>query len=353
MATRTRSQKTGAQGHRIAASIIEEHPDWLARELGEDYGVDLEAEGTEHGVRGEILKAQIKSSRRVRRSDVAIRAVIDAKYIAYADACRYPVIFILVDVSTKESWYIWLQKWALEARARSEAADRAGQFTCWIPKSDTLRAGLDSELKGVARWQGNTQFALSLLDALRAAAGVVNSRAVAAVIQLIDENERDIAEPAVNVIAREAVRLGDRLRGTEAGNILATQMFDLVRRVGARLSRTTILALVLRDQSYSRTGLIALGILYDDHFGHLRSMELPALLADNHPQVAYYCAYREAYPASHSSDITTDPGVFVFAGLRYVGIERSWDKYANRGPSALLDGLEWIESEVPQHFPDS
>jgi hypothetical protein len=40
---------------------IERHAHWLARTLDEDFGIDCEAELTEHGVRGEILKLQIKS----------------------------------------------------------------------------------------------------------------------------------------------------------------------------------------------------------------------------------------------------------------------------------------------------
>src|SRR4030095_15033327 len=109
MSTRTLSQKIGAQGQRLVASAIEEHPHWLARELGEDYGIDLEAELTEDGGRGEILKVQIKSKEKIERNRDHVKAVIERRYLEYADCCRYPVIFLVVDVTTKEAWYVWLQ----------------------------------------------------------------------------------------------------------------------------------------------------------------------------------------------------------------------------------------------------
>jgi hypothetical protein len=57
------------------------------------------------------------------------------------------------------------------------------------------------------------------------------------------------------------------------------------------------------------------------------------------PRVAYYCAFREKFPAEHSSNIFADPSDFTYAGRRYIQPKMHWDKYANRGPSALLDYL--------------
>jgi hypothetical protein len=136
--------------------------------------------------------------------------------------------------------------------------------------------------------------------------------------QLIAEEAPHAADASLGKIAVEAVRLGGRLRGTEEGNVIAAQMFALVRKIGGRLSLATVLSLVLRGESYSRTGLVALGMLYDDYFEHIRSMGLPALLTSHHPEVGYYCAYREGHPTSNSSDITTNPGEFTFAKLKYV-----------------------------------
>jgi hypothetical protein len=96
------------------AAKIEAHPDWLARDLGEDYGIDLEAELTADGVRGEILKIQIKSEAGVERGADAVKFLIDRKYVAYAAACRYPVLLVLVDTEAGEGWYLWLQDWLMK-----------------------------------------------------------------------------------------------------------------------------------------------------------------------------------------------------------------------------------------------
>lgn len=102
MASRSLAQKIGARGHRWLAERIEAHPNWLARDLGEDYGIDLEAEHTADGLRGEILKIQIKSEARVEHRKGAVKFVIEKKYLDYAGSCRYPVVFVLVDTEASE-----------------------------------------------------------------------------------------------------------------------------------------------------------------------------------------------------------------------------------------------------------
>jgi len=340
MTQRTEAQKTGARGHRWLALTIEEHPHWLARELGEDYGIDLEAELTEQGVRGEIIKIQIKSTEQAERDGGRVKAVIDRKYLEYAESCRYPVIFVVVDTATKESWYIWLQEWLHQYRSAHGELDRTqASWTTWISATKTLAAGLDAELKAIARWEGETQLALSLTDGLRAAAAIYNGDAMSALINLIDVTASKIADISMNVILKEALRLGDRLRATNEGNAIAQQLFGLVRKFGGRISLPTISAMVLRGESISRTGVIALGILYDEHFEHICSLKLPEVFTESHPELAYYCAFREANRDAHSGNPFTDPKDFTFAGLKYIQPDMYWDKYANRGPSAILEYL--------------
>ncbi|MBM7115702.1 DUF4365 domain-containing protein [Archangium primigenium] len=340
MAKRSQSQKIGARGHKWLISVIEEHPDWLSRELGEDYGVDIEAELTENGVRGEILKIQIKSAETVEQKDGFVRAMIERKYVEYAQACRYPVILVLVDLALKEAWYLWIQDWILKRRATDgELSRNQDSWIHWIPTADTIKSGLDFGLKSIARWQGETQLVLSLNDALRSAAGTHNRVAMSSIIELITSIAPAIADISVDAIADEAIQLGDRLKGTIEGNAIAEQLFALARKFGARLSLATVSSIVLRGESYSRAGLIALGILYDDYFEHMKSLNLPNHFIELEPRVAYYCAFREAHPEEKSANFFADPKDFKFAGLRYVQPDRPWDKYANRGPSALLDYL--------------
>jgi hypothetical protein len=338
MAKRTDAHKTGARGQRIVSAMVEEHAHWLARDLSEDFGVDLEFELTEKGVRGEILKVQVKAAEQVERSASGVRTIVERKYIAIADSCRYPLVFVVVDVTTKEAWYFWLQDWLLKRRASQGELDKSqGSWTHWIPSSDTLAAGLEGPLKTIARWEGETQLTLSLIDALRAGLSIYHARAIGALIGLIEAVAPSVANSSLDVVIKEAVRLGQRLRGTAEGNIIADQLFALVRKFGDRVSTATVTELVLRGESYSRIGLVALGILYDEYPAHIRSLGLPKLWESSHPDVAYYCAWREAYPDEHSSNVFANPTGFVFGGITYRQPEMFWDKYANRGPSALLD----------------
>ncbi|HWA76840.1 MAG TPA: DUF4365 domain-containing protein [Polyangiaceae bacterium] len=350
MSNRSDAQKTGARGQRIVSALVEEHPHWLARDLTEDFGIELELELTENGVQGEIVKVQVKATEGVERSSEGVRASIEAKYITLASTSRYPLVLVLVDTATKEAWYVWLQDWLLKRRSVEGELDLAQRsWTHWISLSDTLVAGLDLNLKAAARWEGETQLTLSLLDALRASVSIHHGVAIDALIGLVEAVAPRVADASLNVLIKEALRLGERLRGTAEGNVIANQLFSLVRKFGERISVTTVTALVLRGDSYSRTGLIALGILYDDHSAHMRALGLPGLLSLSNPDVAYYCAWREACPEARSSNALSNPGAFTFAGLAYHQPDSYWDKYANRGPSALLDYLVPLnpEEQIP------
>jgi len=340
MPRRSAQQKTGARGHRWLMAHIEEHPDWLARDLGEDYGIDIEAELTEGGLHGEILKVQIKSTVHAERRNGRVALPIARRYIEYADTCRYPVILVLVDTKAKEAWYLWLQDWLLKIRGAEGRLDLdQSSWTCWVPEQQTIAAGLSGDLKSIARWKGETQLILSLMDALRSAAAIYDRTTIDVLTSIISSKAPTVADASLNALIDQAINLGDRMRGTPGGNQVADQLFALVRRHGARISRPTIHDLVIRGDSYSRTGVTALGILYDEFFEHLKSLNLPNYFLKIEPHVAFYCGFREAFPAEKSTNLFVDPTGFVFAGLEYSQPDMFWDKYANRGPSALLDYL--------------
>lgn len=344
MSKRSQSQKIGAVGHRWLMAHIEDHPDWLARELGEDYGIDIEAELTEHGVRGDLLKIQIKSTNNIEKKNGCIRFIIDRKYVDYATSCRYPVVFVVVDTRAKEAWYVWIQDWILRHRRDEGALDHdQGSWVHWIPEHQTVANGLQSAWKAIARWEGESQLVFSLMDAMKSAAATGNTSMVEALSNIINEGSSAFGDAALNALIEEAISLGNRLRGTTKGNLVADQLFSLVRRVGGRVSQTTVRDLVLRGDTYSRTGLSALAILYDEFFVHIKSLKLPELFLDLEPRVAFYCAYREALPARQSSNVLANPTGFTYAGMTYVQPERFMENYINRGPSALLDQLVFVD----------
>lgn len=340
MTKRSSSQKTGSQGHKWLLAHVEEHPSWLSRELSEDFGIDAEFEMTEHDVSGNILKVQIKTSDHVERRDGAVKFIIERKYLEYADACRYPFVMVRVDVAAKEGWYLWLQDWLLLQRENaSPLLTQQDSWTVWVPERQTVRSGLDAELKKIARWEGSSQLALSLRDALHAATAIGDRQMMLVVADAVASCAGGLGRAGLNAVIDEAIKLGNRMRGTREGNDIADQLFTMVRRQGSRIDAVTIDRLVMRDGSYSRAGLSLLAILYDEHHGHIASLGLPARYEEMEPRVAYYCAFREANSDHKSLDLFVNPSEFVFAGLKYQQPEMFWDKYANRGPSALLDHL--------------
>lgn len=151
-----------------------------------------------------------------------------------------------------------------------------------------------------------------------------------------------LGDASLDVIIAEAIRLGDRMWGTDEGNAIAQQLYVLVRKHGDRISPGSVSDMVRRAESSSRVGMVALGILYDEFFPHTKSLDLPALFLKTHPQVAYYCAFRE-YLGAGRQDF--NPKGFTFAGLRFLEPEGFLNKWANRGASAILDYV------VPQEWP--
>lgn len=346
MAKRSASQKIGSTGHKWLLAHVEGHPHWMSRELNEDFGIDAEFEMTEFGLFGDILKIQIKSSEKVERINNAIKFNIERKYIEYADSCRYPLILVLVDVNTKEAWYLWLQEWLLAQRViASPLLTEQKSWTEWVPETHSIDAGLHGDLKKIARWEGRSQLALSLRDALNAATAIEDRRMMLLLADAIASCADGLGQAGLNTVIDQAIKIGDRMRGTHEGNLIADQLFAMVRRRGSQLDARTIDRLVLRDDSYSRTGISSLAILYDEYFEHISSLKLPARYTQKSPRIAYYCAFREAYPQHKCLDVTVDPSAFIFAGLKYLQPDMYWNKYANRGPSALLDYLEPIETD--------
>jgi hypothetical protein len=348
MAKRADSQKIGAKGHKWVMLQIEEHADWLSRDLNEDFGVDAEAELTLNGVNGEILKLQFKTSLRVPKKHGRIKFAVERKYFEYARTCRYPVIYIRIDLSKKLAWYLWLQDWILKERAKGNRISASKkQFIAWIDDANTLSSGLDSYLKDVAAWRGETQLVLSLLDALHAGVATYNPDLVGRLVALLTDAAPLVADASVEVVLQEAVYLGNRLRGTAEGLATAQQLYVLIRKFGNRMTTSNVDMMVRRGKSYSRVGLDGLGILYDDHFDHAVELDLAKhFVRVKLPEVAYYCALRVANPTKRYFDFLEGPGKFEFEGLRFdcpPDVLFS-NKYANRGPSAILDYLVPVES---------
>ena len=150
-----------------------------------------------------------------------------------------------------------------------------------------------------------------------------------------------ISNSAINLILEEGVLLGNRLRGTHEGNDVAQQVFSLVRAHGDQMGLDSVELMVRRDDSYSRTGLSGLGILYDEFFEHAISLKLiDHFEAMELHDVAYYCALREHFPNEGDMSACMKSPDFKYGGFRVVDDNFNLiSKYPNRGPSSVLDFL--------------
>ncbi|MGY1890411.1 DUF4365 domain-containing protein [Pseudomonas sp. SDT291_1_S447] len=336
MSKRAISQKIGARGHKWLYSHIEENPHWLSRDLGEDYGIDMEFELHENYVEGEILKVQVKSVEKHTQKEGLVKLTISRKYLRYADACRYPVILVLVCLETKQAWYIWLQEWLLEQRTKLDPmAENRRSWTAWVPVGQTIQAGLCAELKSIARWEGQTQLTLTLYDAIRCAKAANKPTIAEAVQPLVNISSSYAGTTGLNTLIEEAIKLGDTLRGTHEGELVTQQIYEIIRHAGEVVTKETAIKLVARGTSYSRAGINALCILYDEHRPHALSLDLSTAFEKLIPDVSFYCAFREKYQDNHISP----PKDFRHAGLKYVEPDDAMSKYINRGASAILDYL--------------
>lgn len=149
---------------------------------------------------------------------------------------------------------------------------------------------------------------------------------------------------AMNIILEEAVLLGNDLRGTVKGNNVAQQLFDLLRAHGDQMNVDSIGLMVRRGEAFSRAGLSGLGILYDEYFEHVQSLELVDYFeAQNLPALAYYCALREHYPNEKDMFVCLKSPSFEYGGFKVVDRDNDLSgKYPNRGPSAVLDFLVYV-----------
>jgi hypothetical protein len=84
-----------------------------------------------------------------------------------------------------------------------------------------------------------------------------------------------------DAVVREAVLIGDKLRGTLEGNAIADQHFALVRKLGTQMTVETVGIMVRGEDACSRTGISGLGILYDEYFAHASSLGLTKHFLEN------------------------------------------------------------------------
>ena len=142
-------------------------------------------------------------------------------------------------------------------------------------------------------------------------------------------------------LIEKVLELGASIWATNEGYKTSTLLFNFIQEHGEKLNANHVATLIIRGKECSRTGINALGILYDTFPRHVLSLKLRERFKNfNDPRLYYYCTIRERYlglksPAwlSEENDLTVDNLRADFSAININII----DKWANRGDSVIFD----------------
>lgn len=345
MSKETESQKIGTLGETIVAMQVKQSGIWIARHLTEDYGVDLELEHSGTEVNGCFVKIQIKTKRRVKFSNGQIKLSIKRSFIKYCIECRVPILLVNVCADTSKSWYIWMQKWIIENDVSNilETDSSLKSLTVSIPLDSQLVDGLRNDIISIADWMNNTQLMISLQDLARLSLKLYDDQLAKLLFAYLEKIGAQGESKYVSILIDQALELGNRFRATPEGNRVADLIYAYVREHGQNITANNIIKLIVRDDVYSRVGITVLGLLYDFHSQHTKSLQLIGKFeATGDDLMSYYCAIRERYLGMKS------PTWLNQKDLEYRGWQPNFrddfimNKWANRGDSVVFDYLQKI-----------
>ncbi|MGY4501697.1 hypothetical protein ACVWYH_005654 [Bradyrhizobium sp. GM24.11] len=114
----------------------------------------------------------------------------------------------------------------------------------------------------------------------------------------------------------------------------------LARSYGGQFSLEQIGKLVLRGDGYSRTGINALGIMYDEFPERMKALKLGEVFEPHDDwRVSYFCKLREKHLGVPVIALITGGYDCSVDGrdLHPIARERGLSKWANRGDCTILD----------------
>jgi hypothetical protein len=352
MPTRNGSQRIGKRGERAIETLIDDHSRWVARRQDADFGIDLEAELAEPGpdgqlLRGQLLKVQVKAGAKPTNIGSHVTVRVDRAWIDYACEFRLPVILVAATSDGKQAWWVWVQEWALLNEARLAAAT-GSTITLRLPAERTLAIGLDHDLAEIARGRQPAAMTLALRGVLAVANGWENATIAQGIVELLGRTDYPSRDWTIRMIVDQLSAAGPHVLYWQAQQYLPI-LLALVRTAGDALTRDDVLHLVQRGEVYSRVGIIALSVLYDEWPEHAASLGLPEAfgMAELDP-AAWYAAMRERFPGQRNfgmflagqpnGDLVHDGATLrIDQDLR----DHLMAKWPNRGDSVLLDCLSW------------
>jgi hypothetical protein len=345
VALRSKGQQIGDKGEKLFAYLVASDGGWIARKLQDDFGVDFELELTKPEIAGHLLRVQVRATTEENRQNETMHAQISTALLRYAESCRYPVILVLLNLTSKQSRYLWLQEWLLQKRMRARDLKQLS-VSVDIPKANDLESGLKHRLRTIARWQTGLQVTLSLVDCARVAAFSGNTKILATVAKLVQDSAYMLDSGELKLIIQEIIKMGESSWKSHDGWELSQTLFAFCREAGTLFAAKDIKRLVIRKSTYSRTGISALGVLYDNFPEYIRSLHLPTYFdKSQHWSLSYYCQLREKYLGRGTIDFAFDPATdFTIGDITLSVDDRSeWlDKWANRGESFILERVRRI-----------
>lgn len=351
---RSAAQRVGDSGENIVRGIIDSHPNWVARTQDRDFGVDLEAEmarvdGADQELLGKLIKVQVKTRNRVKQKNGCASISIERSLLDYSSELKLPVILVIVCLRARRVWWVWLQEWVM--MNEQFIANNRKSVTISIPVAQTLSAGLDSPLQSIARGEGTNSIVLSLRDLLSRAIGWENQAVARNVVDLLAGIHGPSREWMIQKSIDILIGYGEPRFFWERQQVLPL-LLSIVEKVGDVFTQDQVLRLVARQESVSRTGLIAMGRLYDCWPEHAQSLRLPrAFFEAGSPSAAWYAAMRERYPVAENELFAFKVANLNDADLRYENVqlvltpevrEHIIMKFPNRGESVLTECLHLI-----------
>lgn len=357
MPIRSASQRIGKIGERSVETLIDDHPHWVARRQDSDFGIDLEAELARPGddgqaLRGQLLKIQVKSGAKPTAIGNHVTLTIDRAWLDYACEFRIPVILVGSTRDGKRAWWVWVQEWAL-LHERRLATTKSKTVTLRMPVEQTLAAGLEHELIEIATGRHPVAMALALRGVLAVANGWENAAIAQGIVELLGRTDYPSRDWTIRMIVDQLVTEGPNIAYWQAQQHLPI-LLALVRTAGDALSQDDVLHLVQRGEVYSRVGINALSVLYDEWPEYAASLDLPrAFMKAKLEPAAWYTAMRERFPGQRNF------GMFLInqpdGDLEYEGATLRIDqdlrdhliaKWPYRADSVLLDCLFWPNQEL-------
>ena len=220
-----------------------------------------------------------------------------------------------------------------------------------INTDDDLKLALKGELISIASWENKTQLYLAVKDLANLSLRMYDDKLSEILFEYLEElkstnpNDPDY----IDLLLNRVIELGTRIWATNEGNKVSQMLFSFLRENGDKINADHISKLIIRGTDCSRTGINALGLLYDNYPEHTSSLNLVSRFKTfDDPRLFYYCSIRERYLGIKSPEWLDEKNDLVFGKIKtdFSGINTSiFDKWVNRGDSVIFDYVYFDEEK--------